>query len=381
MRLEENENVDPQLHYSDQSVAQMKRMKFEVGCEMETSNVVQQYELSIPTECTEKVKILEEGRNSGEVSIPASDLFQTQTPLEPKDSIKVDFIASKSVEDIQINESCMLPSNKEVSDIDVTTLQGNERTQSEPQIEDCTGVLVSTQPSIETDSTVTFDQKQSEEVGSESASNFKCDDTHCIDNGLTTLKKNGLETDNEALGGFHPEIPILPSLMTEVELPSLVHQIEIARDSEEKPSFPVKLLLEDTEDSEIVTVEEDETDNSVTTSSTSSLTEYAGDGDFSDDSDELLGVPNPTHETVSHHTVMGGLDEIAPDKLTELASEPEIEEIEPLPAEELNFRRFKSQFRLKLSWERIFEKYGRDFDSDEIDLQTGEVHSIYVGHR
>jgi hypothetical protein len=51
-----------------------------------------------------------------------------------------------------------------------------------------------------------------------------------------------------------------------------------------------------------------------------------------------------------------------------------IEELpEQPPAEHLNFLRFKSQFRLKTSWERIFEKYGREFDSDEVDLVTGQV--------
>ena len=50
-------------------------------------------------------------------------------------------------------------------------------------------------------------------------------------------------------------------------------------------------------------------------------------------------------------------------------------EIELVDAEELEFRRFKSQYRLKSAWERIFEKYEHDFEglSDEINLETGEV--------
>ncbi|KAJ3302765.1 hypothetical protein HDV03_004582 [Kappamyces sp. JEL0829] len=43
--------------------------------------------------------------------------------------------------------------------------------------------------------------------------------------------------------------------------------------------------------------------------------------------------------------------------------------------EEVNFLRFKSQFRLKFAWDRICEKYGKSFEgqSDEIDLATGKV--------
>lgn len=40
---------------------------------------------------------------------------------------------------------------------------------------------------------------------------------------------------------------------------------------------------------------------------------------------------------------------------------------------EMDQLRFKAQFRLKLSFEKIFEKYGKEIESDEIDLNTGEI--------
>ena len=53
----------------------------------------------------------------------------------------------------------------------------------------------------------------------------------------------------------------------------------------------------------------------------------------------------------------------------------EATEINLIDADELDFRRYKSQFRLKSAFEKIFEKYGRDFEgqTDEIDMVTGEV--------
>jgi hypothetical protein len=63
------------------------------------------------------------------------------------------------------------------------------------------------------------------------------------------------------------------------------------------------------------------------------------------------------------------------DSIDDLLSDPKAEEIELVEEEELEYRRFKSQYRLKLTFERIFEKYGRDFEgvSDEIDILTGNV--------
>ena len=58
-------------------------------------------------------------------------------------------------------------------------------------------------------------------------------------------------------------------------------------------------------------------------------------------------------------------------------------EIKLIDLEELDFCRFKSQYRLKSAWERIFDKYGHDFEgtSDEIDLNTGEVFNAYIASR
>lgn len=57
-------------------------------------------------------------------------------------------------------------------------------------------------------------------------------------------------------------------------------------------------------------------------------------------------------------------------KLILVNAEKQIQENEK---NEMDYLRFKSQFRLKLSFEKIFEKYGREFQSDEIDLETGEI--------
>ena len=58
-------------------------------------------------------------------------------------------------------------------------------------------------------------------------------------------------------------------------------------------------------------------------------------------------------------------------------------EIKLIDLEELDFCRFKSQYRLKSAWERIFDKYGHDFEgtSDEIDLNTGEVFNFHIAGR
>ncbi|KAJ3311752.1 hypothetical protein HDV04_003764 [Boothiomyces sp. JEL0838] len=51
--------------------------------------------------------------------------------------------------------------------------------------------------------------------------------------------------------------------------------------------------------------------------------------------------------------------------------EPKLEKKE----KELDFLRFKSQFRLKLAWDNIIEKYSKDFEkeTDEIDLETEKI--------
>jgi hypothetical protein len=47
----------------------------------------------------------------------------------------------------------------------------------------------------------------------------------------------------------------------------------------------------------------------------------------------------------------------------------------PVSEEEVNYLKFKSQYRLKHAWEKIIKKYGRSFEgeTDEIDLVTGKV--------
>jgi hypothetical protein len=59
--------------------------------------------------------------------------------------------------------------------------------------------------------------------------------------------------------------------------------------------------------------------------------------------------------------------------------EYEEEEVEEAPAfdpdAELQQRRARLDYKLKSTFEAIFEKYGKDFDGvgDEIDLETGEI--------
>lgn len=46
-----------------------------------------------------------------------------------------------------------------------------------------------------------------------------------------------------------------------------------------------------------------------------------------------------------------------------------------IPEEEVHYLRFRSQFRLKTAWEKICEKYGKNYDdeADEIDIFTGKA--------
>src|ERR1700760_4089875 len=59
----------------------------------------------------------------------------------------------------------------------------------------------------------------------------------------------------------------------------------------------------------------------------------------------------------------------------ELCQDPAVLEAKQDPNYELNKSRAKAAFRLKSTFEDIFEKYGKDFTGvgDEIDLRTGEV--------
>jgi hypothetical protein len=41
--------------------------------------------------------------------------------------------------------------------------------------------------------------------------------------------------------------------------------------------------------------------------------------------------------------------------------------------DQIAFLRLQSQLKLKGSWESIFEKYGKDIDSDIVDLETGSI--------
>ena len=97
--------------------------------------------------------------------------------------------------------------------------------------------------------------------------------------------------------------------------------------------------------------------------------------DFSDDESEKLELVNDEEGEVdqAEEAADSKVSPIPKEGSNEDATMPEVTE------DEVNFRRFKSQYRIKSAWDRIFEKYGRNFEgeADEIDLVTEKVWSLF----
>jgi hypothetical protein len=93
---------------------------------------------------------------------------------------------------------------------------------------------------------------------------------------------------------------------------------------------------------------------------------------LSNKADDENGTRVETSEVSEVETVASIDDLLDSQGSEESESEPENLEAPAHSPEEINFQRFKSQFKLKTSWERIFEKYSQDFEGvdDEIDLEN-----------
>lgn len=80
-------------------------------------------------------------------------------------------------------------------------------------------------------------------------------------------------------------------------------------------------------------------------------------------------------------------DELNDYEETEEEEEEEVDERAYDPEQELQIKRARAEFKLKSTFEAIFEKYGKDFGDvgDEIDMRTGEIvvnngHLIQMRH-
>ncbi len=97
--------------------------------------------------------------------------------------------------------------------------------------------------------------------------------------------------------------------------------------------------------------------------------------DFSDDESEKLELVSDERGEVDQ------AEEAADSKVSPIPKEGSNEDaiMPEVTEDEVNFRRFKSQYRIKSAWDRIFEKYGRNFEgeADEIDLVTEKVWSLF----
>jgi hypothetical protein len=379
MLAEQKENIDPQLQHTYEHGIQMKDVTIPVipctDIPPQPSSKQQDCGPIISSD-TQELMVEKEGNN-----VSREDLVELkfdQNSYHPKTGhcSETNAIDAEKSQDIQSLVARVAVPDIKVSDIGVTDdnmiiVAHHKIDENEDQrpCEDKAIELSNSREEHEEDSREISDQ--TELPTSRSSTEYTVLNTKECQNEIDSVCPLRRESLSEMNSNVDPKTHPNPHMGEEdviCEAENMINQQVV----EEKPCFPVKLVVEDTEDSEVVTVEEEDTEDSIYGSSASSLTEYGADSDLVDDSDELLGIPdgNPRNSNQSGSQESGKNDT---DGVENKTRETEIEEIEPLPAEELNFRRFKSQFRLKLSWERIFEKYGREFDSDEIDLQTGEV--------
>jgi hypothetical protein len=297
--------------------------------------------------------------SSVNVSIPVMLEFRAENTIGPKgneescNDFHMELLEYKEArpDSCPIDDDCVLSKEEDVVDLEDSDLF---------KLKDTTAL----------DSFSNVAKNSAQGLGSDSTSTQLCNDAAmkiCEKLGEFTggfTKENATVNDHQCMNSLLVDETNLCTLETTNFLSSnsLKPDEEIENVTKNTPKFPVTLVQEEDSESEIITVDDD--DSSQEESDESSVVVCTDEESEADD--ELLGdaPASPTKDR----------------KKKPKTKVDTIPEIEPPPAEELNFLRFKSQFRLKTSWERIFEKYGREFDSDEVDLMTGEVCNTNKGY-